>query len=125
MSGRVRPVLRYQAPSAARKRTGEVETLLGASGLSFPRGDRPTPQTNVSSSIAFKASYEIASARPQMPAETIFPPLNCGWRKRGWLHSFMTMNCLTAGKVSLSFRTNAANADGAVGAVANARARSG
>ena len=35
---------------------GDVETLLEALGLSFPRGDRPTPQTMFCELTALSAS---------------------------------------------------------------------
>ena len=47
MSGLSRPLARYHAPRAARNRTGEVETLFGAVGRSFPRGERPRPITRI------------------------------------------------------------------------------
>ena len=56
ISGRSRPLARYQRPSAARKRTGDVETLLFAWGRSFPRGESPTPTTVSSGSTASSAS---------------------------------------------------------------------
>jgi hypothetical protein len=51
-----RPLRRYHAPSAGRKRTGEVEMLFFAFGRSLPRGERPTPITVISGSTDFSAS---------------------------------------------------------------------
>ena len=45
-----------QAPSAPRNFTGEVDELLGAFGVSFPRGERPTPQTKFELESALSAS---------------------------------------------------------------------
>ena len=56
MSGFVRPLLRYQAPSARRKRTGDVEMLFFAVGRSLPRGESPTPTTEISGSTDFSVS---------------------------------------------------------------------
>jgi hypothetical protein len=56
MSGAVRPLVRYQAPSERRKRTGEVEMLFLAVGRSLPRGDSPTPSTVISGSMPFSVS---------------------------------------------------------------------
>ena len=43
------------------KRTGEREMLLLAFGLSFPRGESPTPITWIVGSTDFSASYDFAS----------------------------------------------------------------
>src|SRR5206468_8535611 len=104
INGFVRPVLpakaRNHAPRSRKNVTGEVEELLTAVGLSLPRGDSPTPHTKFRLLTALSASYEAASARPQIWADW-FCPLwsHCGFTKRGWLHSFMTMNSCTLGKV--------------------------
>ena len=66
ISGRVRPLARYQAPSARTKRTGDVEMLLFAFGLSFPRGERPIPTTWIAGSIVFSESYAAARYRPNV-----------------------------------------------------------
>ena len=98
MIGFVRPLCRYQAPSASRKRTGEVETLLAAVGRSLPRGDRPRPITLIPGSTAFSASYAAARNLPALAPETLRPRAsNCGRRNAGWLGSFMTTYCFTVG----------------------------
>ena len=45
-----------QAPSAPRNVTGFVDELLAAFGLSLPRGERPTPQTNFELPVPLIAS---------------------------------------------------------------------
>src|SRR5262249_5772747 len=63
-------------------------------------GDSPTPQTKFCGLTFLIASYAAASARPQIAADWFVPPeFHCGLTNRGWLHSFMTMNWCTAGKV--------------------------
>src|SRR6516164_6088242 len=104
MSGVVRCVLtanaRNQEPSAPRNVTGVVDELLAAFGASFPRGERPTPQTKFELETALSASYEAASARPQTMADWFAPAVfHCGFTNKGWLHSFMTMNWCTVGNV--------------------------
>jgi hypothetical protein len=82
--GRVRWLARYHAPSAARKRTGDVETLLVAEGLSLPRGERPSPTTRMEGSTALRASYPAARKAPARAAETFVPSgLNWGRRNAG------------------------------------------
>ena len=79
MSGRVRPLLRYQAPSARRKRTGDVEMLFFAVGRSLPRGERPTPTTVIAGSTAFSVSYAAARYGPNAGADAFCPVAsNCG-----------------------------------------------
>ena len=56
MIGFERPEALNHAPSAWRNFTGEVETLLAAFGRSFPRGERPTPQTKSWTLTALSAS---------------------------------------------------------------------
>ncbi len=65
ISGRVRPLARYQAPSARTKRTGDVETLLFAFGLSFPRGESPIPTTWIPESIAFQRVVRRREVPPE------------------------------------------------------------
>src|ERR1700677_3530591 len=114
MSGAVRPVARTKAlnhvPRSTRKCPGEVEEFELVFGLSFPRGDRPTPQMKFWRLTARRASYDAARARPQISADW-FPPAVFHWglRKSGWLHSFMTMNSCTVGNVSATCAVQAAN----------------
>ena len=74
MSGAVRPLARYQRPTAWMNRTGEIEALLGASGLSFPRGETPSPITRSVGSTAFSVSYDRASRAPACAADATAPP---------------------------------------------------
>ena len=98
MSGRVRPLCRYQAPSASRNRTGEVETLLTAVGRSLPRGERPSPMTRIVGSTALSASYAAARNLPGSRRRDVRPwASNWGRRNAGWLGSFMTTYCFTVG----------------------------
>src|SRR5579862_2432806 len=104
MSGAVRCVAAAkdlnQAPRSARNLTGEVEELFAAAALSLPRGERPTPQTKFWLLTPCRASYEAASARPQISADWFWPDWSyCGFTKRSWLHSFITMNSCTDGNV--------------------------
>src|SRR5687767_15458067 len=98
MSGFLRPLARYAAPIACRNLTGDVEMFPEALGLSFPRGDRPTPMTLIVGSTAFRASYELASSAWYAAPETFRPrESNCGCQNRGWFGSFPTMTFLTVG----------------------------
>src|SRR6187399_1455101 len=110
MSGRARPLARYHAPSDARKRTGDVETLLLAVGRSFPRGERPTPTTVSVGSTDFSASYPAARYGPNVRAERCLLPENCGRQNAGWLGSLPTTNCLTVGYRWASSLSHAPNA---------------
>ena len=70
------------------KRTGEREMLLLAFGLSFPRGESPTPITVIVGSTAFSASYDFASTVSYAAAETGLPAgLYCGSQNTGWFGS--------------------------------------
>src|SRR5262249_19540212 len=98
MSGRVRSLRRYQAPSARRKRTGEVEMLFFAAGRSLPRGERPTPSTVIVGSTPFGASYGGAGYGPKAAPDGLFPHASNGGRqKAGWLGWLPITNCLTGG----------------------------
>ena len=55
------------------KRTGEREMLLFAFGLSFPRGERPTPITVIVGLTDFSASYDFASTVSYAAAESGLP----------------------------------------------------
>src|SRR3990172_3833850 len=112
MSGRVRPLLRYQDPSARRKRTGDVETLFFASGRSFPRGERPTPTTVIAGSAAFSASYAAARYGANPAADAFARPANCGRQKAGWFGSLPTTNCFTSGYTEATAATYEPNSDG-------------
>jgi hypothetical protein len=73
-----------QAPRSWRKATGEVDESLAAVGLSFPRGDSPTPHTTSWLFTAWSASYDAASARPQISADWFWPALfHCGLMNNG------------------------------------------
>src|SRR5262249_6104852 len=114
MSGAVRWVLaanaRNHEPRAPRNLTGEVDELLGALGASLPRGERPTPQTKFELETALRASYAATSARPHTAADWFaLRAFHCGLTKSGWLHSFMTMNWCTVGKVCATIAVQAAN----------------
>ena len=61
MIGRVRVLARYALPMSRMQRTGEIDRLPGANGLSVPRGPRPIPITVLFRSTDFSASYEAAS----------------------------------------------------------------
>src|SRR4051812_23259629 len=92
------------------KRTGEMETLSFASGLSFPRGDRPSPITAIEGSTALSASYEAASKGSYAAPDTCAPvELNCGCQKRGWFGSLPITKFLTTGYVLASCCRKAAN----------------
>ena len=96
-----------------RKRTGEVETLLRASGRSLPRGERPIPATVSSGSTALSASYAAASTGPNAAALACLPPgRNCGRQNRGWLGSLPTTKRLTWGYVRATSAAHSANAAG-------------
>ena len=98
MSGFVRPLRRYQVPSARRKRTGDVEMLFFAVGRSFPRGERPTPTTAMSGSTPFSVSYAAARYGPKLGAERFAPVAsNCGRQNAGWFGSFPMTNWRTCG----------------------------
>ena len=66
------------------KRTGDVETLSFANGLSFPRGERPRPITLIDGSTALSVSYDAASSGSYAAPEALLPVgVNCGCQKRG------------------------------------------
>src|SRR5579862_6336032 len=113
MSGAVRCVCTTNArnhdPRSARNRTGEVDELVIALGLSFPRGESPIPHTKLDGSTACSASYAAASARPQTSADWFVPAtVHCGLTKYAWLHSFMTTNWCTVGNVRATSAVHAA-----------------
>src|SRR5262249_28781057 len=114
MRGAVRWVLaanaRNQLPSAPRNVTGVADDLLGALGAAFPRGAGPTAQTKFQLETRLSASDAAASALPATVANWFAPYVfHCGFTNSGWLHSFMTMNCCTVGKVCATIAVHAAN----------------
>ena len=79
MIGFARALARYATPTSWMKRTGEVETLFLANGLSFPRGESPSPITSIVGSTALSASYERASTCSYAaPASPLPREENCG-----------------------------------------------
>ncbi len=84
-------------------RTGDVETLFAAFGLSPPRGESPRPITLIAGSTALSASYEAASNEKYELDETLSPaPPNCGCQNRGWFGSLPMMKSFTVGYVRAS-----------------------
>ena len=58
--------------------------LFLAVGRSFPRGERPTPTTEISGSTAFSVSYAAARYGPKAAAERLLPAAsNCGRQNAG------------------------------------------
>ncbi len=92
--------------------------MLGAPGLSLPRGERPRPATVKPGSTAFSASYAAASTLPKAAALAC-PPRgwNCGRQKRGWFGSFPTTKRRTCGYVRATSAAHSANAAGAAASV--------
>src|SRR3954451_3038502 len=94
------------------KRTGEIETLYFASGLSLPRGDSPRPITAIEGSTALSASYDAANSGSYAAPETSAPvELNCGCQNRGWFGSLPITKFLTTGYVRASCCRKAANSE--------------
>src|SRR5215475_664346 len=97
-------------PTSLMKRTGEIEMLFFARGLSFPRGERPMPITLMDGLADLSASYDAASSGSYAAPERAAPEsLNCGCQKWGWFGSLPITKSLTTGYVVASCLTKAAN----------------
>src|SRR3954453_18949651 len=98
MIGSVRPLARYAAPRSRRQRTGDVDGLSGAKGLSLPRGERPSPMTVIAGLTALSASYDEASSGSYEAQATGAPAaVNWGRQNWGWFGSLPTTKSATWG----------------------------